>query len=98
MLVEKYIFKVHRNGQVERIKDCNQLRVSDITAGLGIDSKQMTYRPIQDSGVYAFYGNDQCDILILGVPEKTSQLSETDIIHGFFSNQFKILSTQQPSL
>lgn len=102
MPTDKFIFKVYRNGHVERVKDCNNITFSDVIHGLGISKKDLKYKPIKNSGIYAFYGDDKCDILIFAVPEhkpdKKRRSLEKDTVHGIQDCQFRMLSTPETTL
>jgi hypothetical protein len=98
MLADRFIFKIHRNGHVERVRDCNNVTVSDVVRGLGVPLTHIECKPINNSGIYAFYGDEKCDVLILGVPERPG-ISRTDsMVHGLLDSQFKVMSTLQGSL
>lgn len=95
MLTEKFIFKIHRSGHVERIRDCDNITFLDVIHELGISVKELRFKPISNSGIYAFYGHD---VLILGIPERSGPSCENDVVHGILPSQFKVLSTQQTAL
>ena len=101
MLGEKFIFKVHRNGQVKRVKDCNNITVSDIINDIGISKQDIECKPLKNNGIYAFYGNNS-DVLILGVLEhkldSNWQMHESDVVGGILVSQFSILSCVQETL
>jgi len=101
MLGEKFIFKVHRNGQVRRVKDCNNITISDVINDIGISKQDIECKLLQNSGVYAFYGN-KSDVLILGVLkhklDKNRQMHENDVVGGILASQFSILSCIQEKL
>lgn len=99
MSTDKFIFKVHANGQVERVKDCNNLTFSDVINGLGISKSEIKCKPIKDSGIYAFYNYDKSDVLIFAVPEhQIDQIKhphEQEAMHGILASQFRIVSMPQ---
>ncbi|MDM8559417.1 hypothetical protein [Candidatus Parabeggiatoa sp. HSG14] len=99
---DKFIFKVHQNGHVERIKDCNNITILDIINGLGIAKNDIVYKPIKRNGIYAFYGNGQCDVLIFAVPERQLEndwhITENVAVHGIQPSQFSMLSIPQATL
>jgi hypothetical protein len=100
MLNEKFIFKIHRNGQVKRVKDCNNITVLDIINEIGISKQDIECKPIKNSEIYAFYGNES-DVLILGVLEHqldNQQMHENDVVGGILGSQFSILSSVQETL
>lgn len=102
MTTDKFIFKVYQNGHVERVKDCNNLTFLDVIQGLGISKTDIKCKSINQSGIYAFYGGDECDVLIFAIleqkPDKWQQVNENDVIHGIRANQFSMLSTPQARL
>jgi hypothetical protein len=99
MFTDKFIFKVHRNGHVERIKERDKFTVSDVVNGLGVSSStKIECKPLKNSDIYAFYGDDQCEVLIFGVPEQPGSYRADNVVHGILVNQFKVLSTLQPTL
>jgi hypothetical protein len=90
---EKFLFKIHRNGRVERVKDSNNLTISDVLHGLGIPKRDVECKPLKNSGIYAFFG-DKSDILIFGVLERhpaNRQVHENDAVRGILASQFSIL-------
>ena len=97
MPTDKFIFKIHRDGHIERIKDCNNITFSDVTRWLGVTSTDIECRPLKDSGIWAFYGNEQSNVLIFAVPEcefhRLKQGYKDFVIHGIGANQFNIVST-----
>jgi len=95
MPTEKFIFKIHRSGYVERIKDCDNITFLDLLSDLGVAFDDIQYKPINDSGIYAFYGKE---VLILGIPEKPNRSCENDVVHGILPSQFKVLSIQRVSV
>jgi hypothetical protein len=98
MSTDKFIFKIHQNGRVDRVKDCDNITFSDVINGLGISENEIEYKPIRDSGVYAFYADDS-DVLIFGVPErKPVQFRQNEMVHGILASQFSILSRPQGAL
>lgn len=92
MLTEKFIIKIYRSGHVERIRDRDNITFLDVIHELGISVKELKFKPISNSGIYAFYGHD---VLILGIPERSNFSCEKDMVHGLLPSQFKVLSTQQ---
>jgi len=98
MSSEKFIFKIHRNGHVERVKDSNNLTISDVLHGLGIPKRDIECKPLKNSGIYAFSGN-KSDILIFGIlernPANNKQVHENDTVRGILASQFSILCPTQ---
>lgn len=96
MSSNKFIFKIHTNGQVERVKDGDNLTFSDVIHGLGIAKNEIKCKPIKDSGIYAFYNYDKSDVLIFAVPEHqidhVKRTHEHEAIHGILASQFKMVS------
>lgn len=102
MPTDKFIFKVYRSGYVERVKDCNNITFQDVSNGLGVALHQVACKPISNSGIYAFYGDENCDVLIIAVPEHTLEhtvdTDENDTVHGILPSQFSMISTPQTTL
>lgn len=99
MPTDKFIFKVHCDGHIERIRDCNNITFSDVTRWLGVTSTDIECKPLRDGGIWAFYGNEQSKVLIFAVPERKFRHAKRDfgdfVIHGIGANQFNILSSPQ---
>ena len=99
MSTDKFIFKVHTNGQVERVKDCDNLTFSDVINGLGIAKNEIKCKPIKDSGIYAFYNYDKSDVLIFAIPERQidhiKRPHEHEAMHGILASQFRMVSIPQ---
>ncbi|MDY6991079.1 MAG: hypothetical protein SVR94_00520 [Pseudomonadota bacterium] len=97
MPTEKFIFKVYRNGHVERVKDCNNITFQDVINGLGVALCDIECKPINNSGIYAFYGDEKCEVLIFGIPENKPNafFQADDAVHGLLPSQFRMLSTPE---
>jgi hypothetical protein len=102
MPTDKFIFKVYCDGYIERIRDCNNITFSDVTRWLGVTSTDIECRPLKDSEIWAFYGNEQSKVLIFAVPERkfrhTKRGYKDFIVHGIGANQFNMLSTPQSTV
>ena len=102
MSSDKFIFKVHRDGHVERVKDCDNITFSDVINGLGISKQDIKCKPVHESGIYVFYNYDKSDVLIFAIPEhKPDQLThprDNEVVHGILASQFCMISTPQSTL
>ncbi|OQW93392.1 MAG: hypothetical protein BWK79_11370 [Beggiatoa sp. IS2] len=96
MPADKFIFKVYCDGRVERICDCDNVTFSDVSRWLGVSSREIECKPLRDSGIYAFYGDEKSNVLVFAIPEHKPRLSKPTrkrgMIHGILASQFKMLS------
>lgn len=102
MPTDKFIFKVYRNGYVERVEDCNNITFLDVTRWLGVTSTDIECKPLRNSGIWAFYGNEHSNVLVFAVPEGKFRRSKRGrdkvLVHGIGAHQFNMMSTSQSGM
>jgi len=96
----KFIFKVYRDGYVERIEDKDNITVSDVSHWLGVDSTHIECKPIKNSEVCAFYGDEKSELLVFAVLiRKSRRLKRNggDVVRGILASQFNMLAASRHS-
>ena len=96
MPADKFIVKVYRDGRVERICDCDNVTFSDVSRWLGVSSREIECKPLRNTEIYAFYGDESSNVLIFAIPEHKPRRSKParkrGMIQGILASQFQMLS------